>query len=168
MSLDDAVICITSLLKSAGTKKFIGGLDVSANEDDRGKFKSHFQPHAWGFTSRSTKASIAASLRRALPLTDAVKRPLVFLPFDGRESGYRYAYRSSFDRRVTYECVSPTLTGRKRRTRKRELRAAQEVTLAIMLHKLGLSRRLILIGWRVDRTREIPKLVKIIPSRTTD
>lgn len=168
MSLDEAVIGITSLLKSAGTKKFIGGLDVSANEDDRGKFKSHFQPHAWGFAPRSTKASIAASLRRSLPRTEVVKRPLVFLPFDGREGGYRYAYRSSFDRRVTYEGATSSSKGRKRRTRKRELRAAQEAALAIHLHKLGLSRRIILIGWRVDRTRGLPKLVKIRPRGTTE
>jgi len=144
---------IARALRAAGVRQAFGGLDVSANEHDAGRFAPHYRPHAYLFVPASQFVRSEAVFREFFPVSEAVRRPVVAKAFNGRRGGLAYALKTEFQRRVTLPRA--TLPGgevKRRNTRDRPLRARQKLELALALDRVGLGARIFLHGLRMAWT----------------
>jgi hypothetical protein len=122
-------------------------LDVSFNEDLTGEVMPHWSVHAHGLAADWLSPAQIQGLRLAFPRTDLVSRPVKTELLDREQAGLLYPFKPERNRRETYldqrdgDDREPC-----RNTRKRLLRPAQAVELALIEHSVGLLGRLIGIG----------------------
>src|SRR5258708_7908898 len=63
---------VTKALTKAGVPWAVGGFDVSANEDERGRFEPFWQPHLVFFAPDSIRGESERAFRRFFPATKRV------------------------------------------------------------------------------------------------
>lgn len=151
----EVAIVIQAALRAEGIGPALLGLDVSFNEDLTGEVPPHWSVHAHGVTSDWLTRLQKRGLRLAFPKTELVSRPVNTEPLDGEHAGLLYPFKPERTRRETY------LDSREdderepcRNTRKRSLRPAQAVELALVEHRVGLAGRLIGCGISVESVLE--------------
>jgi hypothetical protein len=165
----DANKKIQAILKRAGITTFVGGIDISANEDEAGEIHPHFQIQSWILVLTQEVRRVETKLRASFPKTDTTPRPVKIKEWDGNLAALGYALKNTFDRRVSYhrEASEDGSQHACRNTRDRPLRVEQEIELVIALDRAGLHARLHLGGCRVVRTARGPeiRMIKGKPGR---
>lgn len=140
-SLSDAVIDVFSAAK---IEVAVLGLDVSFNEHEQNLSPTHWCLHLRAHVPGKISSSAIQKLRRSLPRTLLISRPLTITNWDGDLAAVAYSAKATFGRRQTYTQVRPHRACQN--TRGRPLRGTERVELAIFLDQIGLRRRLILHG----------------------
>jgi len=135
-------------LKSTGIDVAVGGLDISFNEHLTGDFDPHWLAHLRVLVPQRLPKSILSELRQHFPADDRIRKPLKVARFDGEPAGIAYTMKPGFERRQSYQQVKQTSDGTRecQNTRGRPLRGSDTVELMVFLERLGLRKRLILLG----------------------
>ncbi|GEO17782.1 hypothetical protein [Microvirga aerophila] len=151
---------IQTILSKAGITTFIGGIDLSANEDENGAFEPYYQIQSWISAPTEQIRHAERQLRKLFPRSEYTPRPVKILPWDGNPAAIVYTLKSTFVRRVSYDRAASDDGSRHacRNTRDRPLRVEQEIELMIALDRAGLHSRLLLGGCRVVRTVNGPMI----------
>jgi hypothetical protein len=133
---------------STGIDVAVLGLDISLNEHLTGDFDSHWLVHPRVHVPWRLSQSDVADLRQHFPTDDLIRKPLKVARFDGDLTGIAYSMKPRFERRQSYRQIKPTDGGSRecQNTRGRPLRGSEAVELAVFLDRLGLRKRLILLG----------------------
>lgn len=148
--LQDARELLREALRATGIRIAIVGTDLSFNEDKRPPrrgftpFTTHMSAHFWALIPAKEYERGRLELRKALPRSDVVPRPVMGKRFDGDLAGLAYAFKTTFMRRQTLPKVVARdgATKKRRNSRSRPLTAAQKVQVMIALHEAGLRKRL--------------------------
>lgn len=88
-----------ALLQQAGLTRGVFGLDLSFNEDDRRtlpeaeRFSPHECVHLYGLAPAAEVEAAVPQLKRLVPATDAVRRPVRSTPFDGDLAAVAYSFK---------------------------------------------------------------------------
>ncbi len=152
-------------LKRVNILTFIGGIDISANEDETEAADPHFQIQSWVLALTHEVRKAETKLRAAFPKTKTIPRPVKIKEWDGDLAALAYALKNSFDRRVSIICEDkPGLRKPYRDTRDRDLRVEQQIELMIALDRTGLHARLHLGGCRVVHTADGP-MIRLIKEK---
>jgi hypothetical protein len=151
---------VQSILTKAGITTWIGGIDVSANEDESDTFEPYFQIQSWIFAPTQQVQPAEPQLRELFPRTETTRRPVRIQPWDGNLAALAYALKNTFVRRVSYtrEANNDGSQHACRNTRDRSLRVEQQIHLTIALDRAGLHARLLLGGCRVVQTDHGPMI----------
>jgi hypothetical protein len=151
---------IQTILTRTGITTFIGGIDISANEDETGRVESYYQIQTWILAPTDQVKVAERKLRKTFPRTKATPRPVKIQAWDGNVGALAYSLKNTFDRRVSYirEASKDGSQRACRNTRDRSLRVEQHSELAITLDRVGLHARLHLGGCRVVRTKGGPMI----------
>ncbi len=131
------------------------GLDISMNDDTQKGFDLAWQAQFYGFARVNDRPGFSKSLRRRFHRDERVTRPVVVKPCDGTAKAFSYALKPDCVRRIAYWGDGRTQTGQPRkcwRTRKLSLKAREEIELKLFLDQLGLTRRLLLLGFEPCRS----------------
>jgi hypothetical protein len=134
-------------LMAAKIRQAIGGLDISINEHENGKFIPHWRPHVWILVATKNPKGLRKCLKERFAASRRVRRPLQIVQYDGSPKALAYALKTDFSRRVSLPRKRKTdsITTR-RNTRNRPLRSRQKVELALALHRAGLADRVFQFG----------------------
>ena len=119
-------------------------LDVSYNEDDRGRTPEHWCVHAQGVVSNWLSEGHLEALRARFPRTSRIRKPVDTDTLDNNPRGALYHLKPDRCRRVSY--VVPAVEGGRnayRDTKRYSLRPMQRVALALAEHEVGFEGRLI-------------------------
>ncbi|WP_091951410.1 hypothetical protein [Methylorubrum salsuginis] len=141
-----------ALLQQAGLTRGVFGLDLSFNEDDRraldkaDRFEPHACVHLYGLAPAVDVEAAAPKLKRLVPATDAVRRPVRSTPFDGDLAAVAYSFKSDFARRQTIQQDKPGRANPVRNTRDRPLTVEQQIRTVRALDRAGLNGRIMLLG----------------------
>jgi len=131
------------------------GLDVSVNDDTNKGLDLAWQIQFFGVAKVKDRLAFSKYLRRTFRTDSRVRRPVVVRECDGTDLAFSYVFKPRFIRRVSYWGDGATGTGAPRkcwRTRKVSLKAREEVELRLFLHRIGVTKRVPLIGLKVART----------------
>lgn len=144
-----------AVLHEAGITRGIFGLDASWNEDRRDRlpeaerFDPHVSVHLWGLAPAVEAVLAKAVLKKLVPRTEAVPRPVHVKPWDGGLGAIAYALKPEFQGRHTIEKNGPR--GRPvRDTRYRNLTVPQQIQAVRALDRAGLTGRIMLLGYRFE------------------
>lgn len=146
----------TTVLRQAGLTLGAFGLDLSFNEDDRRRLpkKERFTPHPcvhlYGIAPVAQVAEALPVLKRFVPATVAVRRPVWREQFDGNPAALAYSHKPGFTRRQTIEQVRAGRVNLVRTTRDRPLRVEQRISAVRALTRAGLTGRIMLLGLRLE------------------
>jgi hypothetical protein len=159
---------VVNALTSTGTEVAVLGLDISFNEHQAGGFDPHWLAHFRALVPRRLPKSTLAELRQHFPADDRIRKPLKVARFDGEPAGIAYTMKPGFERRQSYQQVKQTSDGTRecQNTRGRPLRGSDTVELMVFLERLGLRKRLILLGAGLVRSTDgTVRIRSIRPSR---
>jgi hypothetical protein len=133
-----------SALLSAGVQRFILGLDVSLDHEDRRLNEAFFQLQWWGLF-QEPDGPWRDRLKALVNSTGIVTRPLKVITPDSLEAAAAYGLKSTFTRRVSYTDTNLTRLdrGKCRNTRDRLLRGEASIELMLFLDRIGLENRLL-------------------------
>jgi len=141
-----------------------GGLELSANEHQRGLFQPHYAPHFHIF-GRADKMRRGEDLFRAhFPAMRWTPQPVVIKDFDKRSRGLAYAVKPDLHRRdtLTRRVKSDgTLSGYS--TRVKPIRQPERLELALALDQAGLDARVFLHGFALVVRNDA---VELVPTRS--
>lgn len=141
-----------ALLHAAGITRGVFGLDLSWNEDDRRampdgeRFEPHACVHLYGLAPAVEVEAAVPKLKRLVPATDAVRRPVRSAPFDGELAAVAYGFKPDFVRRQTILQDKPDRANPVRNTRDRPLTVEQQIETVRALDRAGLTGRIMLLG----------------------
>lgn len=125
-----------SLILRSGFSEARGAIDYSFNEEHR-KSDSFLLPHMWLFVKTQEYERYGKYLRHLVgPASASVPRPIYSRSYNGDIRALAYAFKNTFDRRISYDF------GNGRNTRKRDLTCEQRVILALLLSQEPLAARL--------------------------
>jgi hypothetical protein len=150
------------LLRDAGVRHALGGIDISRNEDRDSK-DAYWCLHVWAIIPSNEVEEWGPKLRRLYVRTDRVRRPIMVKPYDGNVEALAYALKTEFKRRVSY-VQEKLVDGVKRtcsNTSNQSLRVAERLELYPFLDSQGLAARVFLMGVRPTRTDQGISLVKL-------
>lgn len=153
-----------ALLDAVGITQGVFGLDVSWNEDHRHeltaaeRFAAHACVHLYGLAPTTQVSSAKAGLKRLLPPSNAVPRPVKTPPWDGRLTALAYVHKSTFQRRQTILKFNERRGRLVRTTRDRPLTVAQQIQAIRALERAGPTGRLLLRGVELRPVEPAPKL----------
>lgn len=145
-----------TILRQAGVTVGIFGIDASWNEDHRqerdeaGRFDSHACLHLYGLIPAAGSLAVKAALKRLIPATEAVRRPVHTKPWDGSPAAIAYALKPDFQRRQTIERFDTKRGRLVRTTRDRPLTVAQQIQAVRALDRAGVTGRMVLVGLRFE------------------
>lgn len=145
-----------TILREAGVTLGVFGIDASWNEDHRqergeaGRFDSHPCLHLYGLIPATGSLAVKAALKRLIPATDAVPRPVHTQPWDGSPAALAYALKPDFHRRQTIERLDTKRGRLVRTTRDRSLTVAQQIQAVRALDRAGVTGRMVLVGIRFE------------------
>lgn len=147
-----------TLLRAAGVTVGVLGLDVSFNEDHRDalpeheRFTDHASVHLYGLIRAEEAQAAKAALKRLIPATNAIRRPVQTKPWDGSLTAVAYAHKPEFQRRQTI--LKPhEKRGLVRTTRDRPLTVEQQIQAVRALDRAGLTGRILLLGLAFKATK---------------
>ena len=144
------------LLQQAGLTRGVFGLDLSFNEDDRraladaDRFEPHACIHLYGLAPAAEVEAAVPQLKRLVPATDAVRRPVRSTPFDVDLAAVAYSFKPDFVRRQTILKDKVGRANPVRNTRDRPLTVEQQIRLVQALERAGLSGRIMLLGLSME------------------
>lgn len=145
-----------TILREAGVTTGVLGMDLSFNEDHRqeqdeaGRFASHPCLHLYGLIPAAGSLAVKTALKRLIPATDAVPRPVHTQPWDGSPAALAYALKPNFQRRQTIERLDTKRGRLVRTTRDRSLTVAQQIQAVRALDRAGVTGRMVLVGMRFE------------------
>lgn len=145
-----------ALLQEAGLTRGVFGLDLSFNEDDRrslpdaDRFEPHPCVHLYGLAPAAEVGAVLPRLKRLVPATDAVRRPVRSTPFDGDLAAVAYSFKPDFVRRQTILQDKQGRANPVRNTRDRPLTVEQQIRLVQALDRAGLNGRIMLLGLSME------------------
>lgn len=145
-----------ALLQQAGLTRGVFGLDLSFNEDDRRslpdveRFEPHACVHLYGLAPAAEVEAAVPRLKRLVPATDAVRRPVRSTPFDGDLAAVAYSFKPDFVRRQTILQDKQGRANPVRNTRDRPLTVEQQIRLVQALERAGLNGRIMLLGLSME------------------
>ncbi|CAO4172010.1 hypothetical protein [Methylorubrum aminovorans] len=148
--------CYVALLQQAGLTRGVFGLDLSFNEDDRralpdaDRFEPHACVHLYGLAPAAEVKAAVPRLKRLVPATEAVRRPVRSTPFDGDLAAVAYSFKPDFVRRQTILKDKPDRANPVRNTRKRPLTVEQQIRLVQALDRAGQNGRIMLLGLSME------------------
>lgn len=148
--------CYAPLLQEAGLTRGVFGLDLSFNEDDRralpdaDRFEPHACVHLYGLAPAAEVEAAVPRLKRLVPATDAVRRPVRSTPFDGDLAAVAYSFKPDFARRQTILKDKPGRANPVRNTRDRPLTVEQQIRLVQALDRAGQNGRIMLLGLSME------------------
>jgi hypothetical protein len=151
---------IQTILTKAGVTTYVGGIDISANEDETGRVEPYYQIQTWILAPTDQVRAAERKLRKTFPRTELTSRPVKIQAWDGNVGALAYSLKSTFDRRVSYLRKGSEDGSQHacRNTRDRPPRVKQHIELAITLDRVGLHARLHLAGCRVVHTADGPMI----------
>ncbi|KAB1077172.1 hypothetical protein [Methylobacterium soli] len=141
-----------ALLRASGITLGVFGLDLSFNEDDRRalpaaeRFAPHACVHLFGLALAAEMAAAEPELKRRLPATDVIRRPVRIKSWDGGLTAIAYAHKPEFQRRQTILKFDKRRGKSVRTTRNRPLTVEQQIRAVRALDRAGLTGRIILVG----------------------
>ncbi|GBU18814.1 hypothetical protein AOPFMNJM_2408 [Methylobacterium jeotgali] len=144
-----------TVLRQAGITLGIFGIDLSFNEDDRRALDeaARFQPHAclhvYGLAPADEIKAADAFLKRHVPATEAIRRPVRSTLFDGNLAAPAYAFKPDPIRRQTILRDKPGRANPVRDTRDRPLTVEQQLQTVRALDEAGIGGRILLLGLRL-------------------
>ncbi|WP_342147994.1 hypothetical protein [Methylorubrum sp. SB2] len=142
----------TAVLRRAGLRLGAFGLDLSFNEDDRrtlpeaDRFAPHPCVHIYGIAPAAHVEAALPKLRRLVPATNMVCRPIRRKRFNGDPAAFAYSHKPRFTRRLTILRDDPRRASPVRTTRDRVLTVEQEIRAVRALARAGLTGRIVLLG----------------------
>jgi len=153
-------------LAKAGAEWVIGGIDFSQNEHAARRYEPFWLPHFFGFTATSDLKGLRQRLKQAFPKSDAIPRPVSVKAWDGRQKAFRYAFKSTFVRRVGLDDAKrfDPNAGKPRscrNTRKQRLRSAERLELLLHLDAIGSDARLVMFKAQLRRMRDGPTITEV-------
>ena len=132
-------------LDKAGLGAAIGGIDISFNEDQDGKYNPFWCVHPYVITSVKNKKRVKRELRKIFESDDRIKRPIKVSDFENSARRRSYVLKTVFWLRIGYDEVKAE--GRRcRNTSRDKLRATERLELFTYLDRCGLAGRLIFRG----------------------
>lgn len=151
-ALLSTTVKLRRLLSAAGVHTAFGGIDFSVNYEVLTP-NPCVQIHACLFVPKDCWPTQDRRLRKGVNRSGEVSRPINVKKFDGDNAGLGYALKYEFNRRETYQQASDGRPdGRScRNTRIRPLQGNYWVQLMLLVHQIGLDKRVFLTG--VKRTR---------------
>jgi hypothetical protein len=148
-------------LADVGVPAF-GGLDISLNDHEEGRFAPYWSPHAQIFAPAAWMRRGEARFDEWFLSDDSTPRPLVIKEFDGRSRGRAYAVKPDFVRRTS---LKPRMKEGGHRstfsTRKKPIWGEQRVELALALDRAGLDAHLFLHGYELVLADGIVEIVRV-------
>jgi hypothetical protein len=157
---------IAKTLKSLSLTTALVTIDASANESREGEFDPHWQLQGWVSVPKVQVDRIRRDdIREAFPASKTVPRPVKVQVWDGDPAALAYGMKTDFVRRVSYLKPADPVRGRGecRNTRDRDLRVHQLVELLLALDSAGFRARLHLLGARLTKTADGPRIRLITP-----
>ncbi|TXM94967.1 hypothetical protein [Methylobacterium sp. WL116] len=157
-----------AILREAGITRGVFGLDASWNEDRRDRlpeaerFDPHVSVHLWGLVPAVEAVLAKAVLKKLVPRTKAVPRPVHVKPWDGGLGAISYALKPEFEGRHTIEKKGEREGKPVRNTRKRDLTVEQQIQAVRALARAGLTGRLVLLGLRFETIE--PGRLRLVPT----
>ncbi|MBB5756520.1 hypothetical protein HNR00_001218 [Methylorubrum rhodinum] len=145
-----------AMLQEVGITVGVFGLDMSCNEDHRTslpeseRFASHACVHLYGLALATEAQAAIATLKRLIPRTETVPRPVRTMRWDGGLAAIAYALKPDFQRRQTIEKFDETRGKMVRTTRDRPLTVDQRVRAVRALDRAGMTGRIVLLGLRFE------------------
>lgn len=128
----------------------VGGFDVSANEHEANAFPAHFMPHTYIFVPTASMRRVEEAFRSWFRPSKTTPRPVQMKPFDGAKTGFAYALKADFQRRISRApVVSDDGSSVTPRPRAKAIWGQQRVELALALDRAGLDARLFLRGYQL-------------------
>lgn len=147
-----------TILREAGITLGVFGFDLSANEDhrrsrpDAERFADFYCVHLYGLAPAAQVKAAKPKLKRRIPATDAVPRPVKTETWDGRLSALGYMLKGEFQRRQTIEEPDERRGKLVRDTRDRPLLVEQRIQAVRALARAGLTGRILLLGLSFEAT----------------
>ncbi|TXN73692.1 hypothetical protein [Methylobacterium sp. WL6] len=158
-----------AMLREVGITIGVFGLDWSSNEDHRQslpeteRFAAYTCVHLFGFAPAAQLEAAETRLKKLVPPTDAVPRPVHVKAWDGGLAAIGYALKQEFQRRQTILEDDPRRDKPVRDTRDRDLTVDQQIQAVRALTRAGQTGRIVLLGLRfkaveLGRLRLVPTL----------
>jgi hypothetical protein len=134
----------------AGIPTFIGAVDWSLNEV-KGKNRKRWSRHIHGVIPEGDSDVDRKALKKQLPKSRDVRKPVLVTPWDGDSKGLRYPVkRTNRRRRISFVSTRFDKKSGKRRkcrdTDKQPLRSRDRLELLLHLDDIGIPGRLVLKG----------------------
>jgi hypothetical protein len=151
LNLRNMTRVVKAALRSAGVQHAIIGVDYSFNECADGTYAPYWSPHLYVVAVICDRPALKTSLCPIFPRTAKVRRPVTIKTFDNSAYGLSYAFKTDFNRRISYDGAGKHRDGstrRCRRTTSKGIRASDQVELLIRLHRDGLHSRLTFLRFR--------------------
>jgi len=123
--------------------------------------KSGWQPHVYGFVKATSIGAFKDAAKELLEPVRHTPLPIKVRPYDGSAYGASYAFKTEFQRRVSYFDKSGTQNACDYR-----LPVALSNEAIGQLSKLGHSNRIGLIGLEITKTFKIKREGVIAPNKT--
>ena len=135
-------------LGKAGVEVAIGGIDLSFNEDRKGKYQPFWSLHLYLITMTTNKDRLRKELAKLFPKTVMTPRPIKVSPVQNRAHRRSYALKTWFGRRIGYnQRKGWGAKARKcRNTSSDKLRAKERLELFLYLDQMGLALRAFFLG----------------------
>lgn len=144
---------IDEALSKAGHVRAYGVFGLSFNEHPDSKVASHWRPSARIYVQTNDIDALRCALKAAFPVSKVTRRPVRIRLYDGRRVSFPSSTSWVVPMRQTVAARErDDGTFARRNTRDRPLRVAQQIELAVALHRIPL--RDWTYRWRVRRVRK--------------
>lgn len=137
----------TKVFTKAGVKIAIGGLDISVNSHETGKFTEHYKWHLWLLAKTNDSERLKALLKEEFASSISVPVPIMVKAYDGRVNALSYALKYSFQQRISRDNLINADGSEKRlRPKPDRLRNHEHIEIAHALDEVGLAGRVFTHG----------------------
>ena len=152
---------ISKALRYAGVQRALGIIDLSFNERKGRPEKWRRCAHGHLVISVKERAIWDKRLHDHFPRTKGVYRPVMLHRWEDKSPRiFSYMLRFNLDRRISSKATSNGNKIVRANVKRRELTAAQKVEAARQLDRFGIVGRIILFGFRIDVSRDVPAFVR--------
>jgi hypothetical protein len=162
--MEIAKAAIKTALVDACIRRGAFGLDISFNEDRKGKFEPHWQLHWRGLIVGRISKQRKSQFWSHFPKSSEIPKPRRSGEWDGDLSGIAYSMKPQFWRRQGYLDEKDDRVSRN--TRGRPLRVPEAVELGLFLDSIGFRSRLMLGGSRLTKIENGDVAIEPKPKRT--
>ena len=147
----------TRVFNRAGIRIALGGVDISVNSHEDGKFTEHYKWHFWMLVKTPNIEQLKALLKEEFSSSPSVPVPIMVKPYDGRVNALSYALKYTFQQRISRENEIAADGSEKRLAPKTDrLRNHEHIEIAHALDELGLAGRMFLHGISIGMVDGLP------------
>ena len=151
---------IKSILDSVGIKSAIGGIDISFNEDRGNKWRPYICLHPYLIVAINDKDKLQQRLKRIIPKTIKVPRPVKIPLFENKAYRRSYSYKLKINRRISKTRTRKGTKTKCRNTSNDKLRVDQRIELCKYLNQIGLAARIVFRGIKPEGSKAKVKFRK--------